>query len=91
MWGRYQIILQILLIIVAPIWWCISKTLEQSAQTSIYLASDRRLDHVTGKYFSDCKERQSSKASCDEQSAERLWKLSEEMTQLNDALKEVRD
>jgi hypothetical protein len=34
-----------------PIWWCISKTLEQSAQTSIYLASDRRLDHVTGKYF----------------------------------------
>jgi hypothetical protein len=40
---------------------------------------------------SDCKERLSSKASRDEQSAERLWKLSEEMTQLNDALKEVRD
>ena len=51
MWGRYQIILKILLILVTPIWWCISKTLEQSAQTSIYLASDRHLDHVTGKYF----------------------------------------
>jgi len=74
-----------------PIWWCITKNLEQSAQTSIYLASDRHLDHVTGKYFSDCKERLSSKRSRDEQSAKRLWKLSEEMTQLNDALKEVRD
>jgi hypothetical protein len=33
---------------------------------------------------SDCKERQSSKASLDKQSAERLWKLSEEMTHLKD-------
>jgi hypothetical protein len=40
---------------------------------------------------SDCKERLSSKASRDEQSAQRLWKLSEEMTHLNDALKELRD
>jgi hypothetical protein len=40
---------------------------------------------------SDCQERLSSKASRDEQSAQRLWKLSEEMTHLNDALKELRD
>jgi hypothetical protein len=40
---------------------------------------------------SDCKERVSSKSSRDEHSAERLWKLSEEMTDLNNALKEVRD
>ena len=51
MWGRYQIILKILLLVVMPIWWCVTKSLEESAQTSIYLASDRRLDHVTGKYF----------------------------------------
>jgi hypothetical protein len=86
-----------------PIWWCLTKNLEQSAQTSIYLATDRHLDHTTGKYFrlvihsilltmnieffSDCKERLSSKPSRDEQAAERLWKLSEEMTQL----KEVQD
>ena len=39
--------------------------------------------------FSDCKERLSSNASRDEQSAVRLWKLSEEMTHLHDALKEI--
>ncbi len=43
------------------------------------------------EFYSDCKERLSSKTSRDEQAAERLWKLSEEMTDLNDALKEVRD
>lgn len=41
--------------------------------------------------FSDCKERIPSKTSRDEESAQRLWKLSEEMTNLNDALKEIRD
>lgn len=43
------------------------------------------------KFSSDCKERLSSKNSRDEQAAARLWKLSEEMTHLNDALKEIRD
>ena len=36
---------------------------------------------------SDCKERQSSKTSRDEQSAKRLWKLSEEMTQFKRCVK----
>jgi hypothetical protein len=51
MLGRYQIILKSLLFLMMPIWWCLSKSLEESAQTSIYLATDRHLDHVTGKYF----------------------------------------
>lgn len=51
MWGRYQMILKILLLIIMPFWWSLTKNLEQSAQTSIYLATDRKLDHVTGKYF----------------------------------------
>jgi NAD(P)-dependent dehydrogenase (short-subunit alcohol dehydrogenase family) len=89
--GRYQIILKSILLLIMPIWWCLTKSLEDSAQTPIYLASDRHLEHVTGKYFCDCKERLSSKASRDQQSGERLWKLSEEMTQLNDALKELDD
>ena len=89
--GRYQIILKILLFLVMPIWWSLTKNLEQSAQTSIYLATDQNLEHITGKYFSDCKERRTSKAACDKQSAQRLWKLSEEMTHLNDALKEIRN
>jgi len=51
MLGRYQIILKSILFLIMPIWWCLTKNLEQSAQTSIYLATDRHLDHITGKYF----------------------------------------
>jgi hypothetical protein len=49
--GRYQIILKSILLLIMPIWWCLTKSLEDSAQTPIYLASDRHLEHVTGKYF----------------------------------------
>ena len=51
MCGDYQFLLSGLLYVLMPLWWCLSKNLIQSAQTSIYLASDRRLDQVTGKYF----------------------------------------
>lgn len=51
MLGRYQFILKSILFLIMPIWWCLTKSLEESAQTSIYLASDRHLEHVTGKYF----------------------------------------
>ncbi|CAF0849538.1 unnamed protein product [Adineta ricciae] len=89
--GNYQSILDGIILLITPIWYCLTKTPEQGAQTSIYLATDRQLDHVTGKYFSECKECPSSKTSQDRQSAERLWKLSEEMTNLRDALKEIRN
>jgi len=51
MLGPYQIILNFLLLLITPIWWCLTKSPEQGAQTSIYLACDRQLEHVTGKYF----------------------------------------
>ncbi|CAF0764833.1 unnamed protein product [Adineta steineri] len=89
--GHYQIILNTLVLILTSISYYLTKTPEQGAQTSIYLASDRRLDHVTGKYFKDCKKCSSSKTSLDQQAAKRLWKLSEEMTHLDDALKYVQN
>ncbi|CAF1426223.1 unnamed protein product [Adineta steineri] len=89
--GHYQIILNTLILLLTPIWYCLIKSPEQGAQTSIYLASDRRLNHVTRKYFKECKECTSSKTSLDQQAAKRLWKLSEEMTHLDDALKYVRN
>ncbi|CAF4316416.1 unnamed protein product [Adineta steineri] len=49
--GHYQIILNTILLLITPLWCCFTKSPEQGAQTSIYLASDRRLNHVTGKYF----------------------------------------
>ncbi|MFU8826306.1 MAG: SDR family oxidoreductase [Brevefilum sp.] len=56
------------------------KNTVEGAQTSIYLASAPEVAGVTGKYFSECKQKESSTASYDQSQAERLWALSEEMT-----------
>lgn len=58
------------------------KTPERGAQTSIYLATSAAVDGVSGKYFSDCRERRSSGASYDAEARERLWKISAAMTGL---------
>ena len=42
-----------------------TKTPEQGAQTSIYLATSHEVDGVSGKYFSDCKPVTTSKESYD--------------------------
>ncbi len=56
------------------------RTPENGAATSIYLASSAEVEGVTGKYFSDCRERRSSRASYDEPAAKRLWEISARMT-----------
>jgi NAD(P)-dependent dehydrogenase (short-subunit alcohol dehydrogenase family) len=56
------------------------KTPEQGAQTTIYLASSPEVEGVTGKYYSNCKERTSSRKSCDLNVARRLWDVSAQMT-----------
>lgn len=56
------------------------KSVEEGAQTSIYLASAQEVAGVTGKYYSECQPKKSSPPSYDELQAERLWKLSEAMT-----------
>jgi NAD(P)-dependent dehydrogenase (short-subunit alcohol dehydrogenase family) len=58
------------------------KTPEQGAQTTIYLASSRKVDGVTGKYFANCKEKTSNKESYDPEVARRLWEVSERMTRV---------
>jgi NAD(P)-dependent dehydrogenase (short-subunit alcohol dehydrogenase family) len=50
------------------------------AETSVYLASSPEVEGVTGKYFVRKKARASSKASYNLEVAEKLWKLSEELT-----------
>ncbi|XP_033733806.1 retinol dehydrogenase 12-like [Pecten maximus] len=55
------------------------KTPVQGAQTTLHCALDERLDNVSGKYFSDCVEKQPSKAALNVDDAKRLWELSEEM------------
>ena len=52
------------------------KKVDEGARTSIYLASAPDVDHVTGKYFADCKDTRSDPISYDRKTAERLWQLS---------------
>lgn len=56
------------------------KTPRSGAQTSIRLAVDPELEKVTGKYFSDCKEKECGKLGQDDDTAEWLWNMSEKMT-----------
>ena len=56
---------------------------DRAARAAIYLATSPELEGATGKFFSRGKEKRSSRESYDETSAERLWKISEELTRLN--------
>jgi NAD(P)-dependent dehydrogenase (short-subunit alcohol dehydrogenase family) len=49
---------------------------EQSARTSIYLASSPEVAGVTGAYYEEMRSAKSSRASHDEETARRLWEVS---------------
>lgn len=57
----------------------------RGAETSVYLASSPEVEGVTGKYFYRRRQEPSNAASYDEQSARRLWEVSEEMVGLKTA------
>lgn len=57
----------------------VAKNTNDGASTSIYLATSREVDGVSGKYFVDAREVQSDPASYDRAAAEQLWNLSLEM------------
>lgn len=54
-------------------------TSEQGARTSIYLASSPEVANVTGEFFVRCKVAKPSRQARDDDSARRLWKLSEQL------------
>ncbi|XP_064640903.1 retinol dehydrogenase 12-like [Lineus longissimus] len=58
------------------------KTTVQGAQTSIYCCVAEELETVSGKYFSDCKEKKCSGEAYDEDAAETLWDVSETLVGL---------
>jgi NAD(P)-dependent dehydrogenase (short-subunit alcohol dehydrogenase family) len=57
-------------------------TPEQGADTVIYLASSPEVEGVTGKYFAKRKPTQSKASTYDRAVAERLWRVSEQLTGL---------
>lgn len=58
------------------------RSVERGAETIIYLASSTEADGTTGEYFVDCSVVEPARHALDEEAAERLWRVSEEMTGL---------
>jgi NAD(P)-dependent dehydrogenase (short-subunit alcohol dehydrogenase family) len=52
---------------------------QDGARTSVFLASGREVEGVTGKYFADCQAVESSALSYDRALAARLWQVSLEL------------
>jgi retinol dehydrogenase 14 len=61
------------------------KSPTQGAATSIHLASAPDLEHVTGRYFADSKEKRSADGSYDQAVAARLWQVSADLVHLTGA------
>lgn len=59
------------------------KTPERGAATSIHAASSPQVEGVTGVYFANERAKRSSKRSYDQDSAARLWTVSEQLTGLD--------
>lgn len=57
---------------------------EQGAETSVYLAASPEVARVSGKFFDKCEATEPAPAANDDAAAERLWTVSEELTQLHD-------
>ena len=60
------------------------KSAEKAADTTIFLASSPEVERVSGKYFEDRKEAESSEMSYNMGAAKRLWEVSLKLTNLVD-------
>jgi NAD(P)-dependent dehydrogenase (short-subunit alcohol dehydrogenase family) len=54
---------------------------EKGARTTLHVATSPDLQGVTGRYFSDCREKVPARAAQDGDAALRLWQISENLTQ----------
>ncbi len=55
------------------------RSVEDGAQTPVYLATSKEVEGVTGKYFSSKREKTPSDAAQDTELQKKLWKVSEEL------------
>jgi NAD(P)-dependent dehydrogenase (short-subunit alcohol dehydrogenase family) len=53
---------------------------DKGARTTLHVATAPELRGVSGRYFSDCREKNPSRAAQDDDVARRLWQISEELT-----------
>ncbi|XP_006815037.1 retinol dehydrogenase 13-like, partial [Saccoglossus kowalevskii] len=65
--------------VLGPLFWLFVKTPQQGAQTTIYCAVDEKLQTVSGKYFVDCQQKKCAAMNDDDETARRLWEVSQVM------------
>lgn len=65
------------------------KSPEQGAESVLHLAASRDLDGVTGQYFKETEAVNPSPEAYDEKAASRLWRLSLEMTGLEESVEQA--
>jgi retinol dehydrogenase 14 len=65
--------------LIVPVLRPLMKDPAAGAATSVYLASERGLDTVTGQYFAKCRRKRSSERSHDGAVAGRLWNVSADL------------
>jgi len=56
-----------------------TRSIEKSAETSVYVASSNDLEEITGKYFTDCKESKTAKMTKNIHNQDLLWELSKRL------------
>ncbi|XP_027009242.2 retinol dehydrogenase 14b [Tachysurus fulvidraco] len=59
--------------------WLFFKSPEEGAETTLHLACSPDMATVTGKFFSNCREEELLSKATDDDTAKRLWDLSEKM------------
>jgi len=62
----------------------IEKLLFQGAQTTLYCCLEKSIANDSGKYYSDCKEKQPNSRSLIEADQKKLWEISEQMVGLTE-------
>ena len=60
----------------------LTKSPEEAARTSVYLASSPEVEGITGKYFKNCKPVKSHKLTYDESLQMKLWRISEKLVHI---------
>lgn len=63
------------------------RTPEKGAATSVFLASSKEVEGVSGKYFADSREKPPSRPARDDEACKRLWEISEAL--INEASAEA--
>jgi NAD(P)-dependent dehydrogenase (short-subunit alcohol dehydrogenase family) len=70
---------RVLLVLLKPF----SSSVDQGADTSVYLCSSSEVEGETGKYFAARKQSRANRAACSDEDAARLWDVSERMVGLD--------